>query len=144
MEVPATILVVDDEPDMLELIEYTLRLAGYEVLTAASGGDALKGAQGCLPDLILLDLMLPDLDGISVCELLRRLPSTRTVPILVLTAMVGQELPARVARAGAAECLRKPFQPRDLVRCIQDALAVAEARRQEELNDSVEGRETLI
>jgi DNA-binding response OmpR family regulator len=132
---PATILVVDDEPDMLELIAYTLRLAGYDVVTAACGTDALKGAQARLPDLILLDLMLPDLDGLSVCELLRRLPSTNAIPVLVLTAMGGLELAGRLAQAGAVHCLQKPFQPRDLVLRIQNALVMAEARRQAALRD---------
>jgi DNA-binding response OmpR family regulator len=138
---PATILVVDDEPDMLELVAYALRLAGYDVLTAANGADALKGAQNRLPDLILLDLMLPDLDGLSVCELLHRLPSTSTIPVLVLTAMSGEELPTRVAQAGAVDCVRKPFQPRDLVLRIHQALAAAEAQRQAALEDPSDGME---
>jgi DNA-binding response OmpR family regulator len=66
------ILVVDDEPDALELIAFNLKAAGYSVITAETGNDAIKKARAYLPDLILLDLMIPETDGIEVCKILRR------------------------------------------------------------------------
>ena len=70
------VLVVDDEPDVIELIQFNLKAAGYEVLTAADGDEALKKARLHLPGLILLDVMLPELDGLDVCKILRRDPNT--------------------------------------------------------------------
>ena len=74
------ILVVDDEPDAVELIKFNLKAAGYEVITAADGDEALKKARAILPDLIILDLMLPEVDGLEVCKILRRDPRARPSP----------------------------------------------------------------
>jgi DNA-binding response OmpR family regulator len=79
-------LVVDDEPDLVELVSFNLRAEGYDVVTAANGLEALDRARAVLPDLIVLDLMMPELDGLSVCEILRRLPSTAPIPVIMLTA----------------------------------------------------------
>src|SRR5688572_764582 len=86
------ILVVDDEPDIVELLRYNLVLEGHQVLSANGGTQALNLARQHLPDLILLDLMLPDVDGFSICEILRCQPSTADIPVILLTAMSG-ELP---------------------------------------------------
>jgi len=109
------ILVVDDEPETVELIEFNLKQAGFGVITAADGAEALRTARAQLPDLIVLDLMLPELDGLEVCKLLRRDPATAAIPILMLTAkatevdrVVGLEL-------GADDYVTKPFSPRELV-----------------------------
>ena len=75
----AKILVVDDEPDALEVLGFNLKNAGYEVTTADDGEAALKKARQQLPDLILLDLMLPEVDGLEVCKLLRRDPATSAI-----------------------------------------------------------------
>src|SRR3984885_14887544 len=80
------ILVVDDEPDIVELIAFNLEAEGYAVITATSGLEALNRARAILPDLIVLDVMLPELDGLAVCEILRRLPSTAPIPVIILTA----------------------------------------------------------
>ena len=80
------ILVVDDEPDVVHLVEYNLKAADYEVVTAADGEQALKKARAAMPNLIILDLMLPELDGLEVCKLLRRDQSTAAIPIIILTA----------------------------------------------------------
>src|SRR5690606_33706387 len=84
------ILVVDDEPDALELIEFNLKSTGYDVVTAADGAEALKKARVVAPDLILLDLMLPEIDGLEVCKILRRDASTAAIPIIMLTAKAAE------------------------------------------------------
>lgn len=116
------ILVVDDEPDMVELLTYVLRHTGWTVFTATNGVDALKRAQRLRPDLILLDLMLPGLDGFAVCEQLRESPTTRAIPVLLLTAMSGDLPRYHGLIHGASDYIRKPFKPADLVARIQKAL----------------------
>src|SRR5580698_751840 len=80
------ILVVDDEPDIVELVAFNLKAEGYDVATASNGLEALDQARALLPDLIVLDLMMPELDGLAVCEILHRLPSTAAIPVIMLTA----------------------------------------------------------
>src|SRR5471030_335123 len=82
----ATILSVDDEPDVTNLVRFHLVKSGYEVMTAASGREALEIIQATPPDLIILDLMLPDIDGFGICEILRREPETARIPVVMLTA----------------------------------------------------------
>jgi len=84
------ILLVDDEHEFVELLQYRLDGRGFEFLVATSGLEALNQARRHLPDLILLDILLPDLDGLSVCEILRRQPSTRTIPVILMSALQGQ------------------------------------------------------
>src|ERR1041384_1948247 len=88
--VKTKILVVDDEPDALELIGFNLKAAGYEVITAVDGNDALKKARVFLPSLILLDLMIPEVDGLEVCKILRRDPLTSGIPIIMVTAKAAE------------------------------------------------------
>jgi DNA-binding response OmpR family regulator len=113
--VKTRILVVDDEPDVLDLVTYNLALAGFQTETAVDGAEALRKARSITPDLILLDLMLPEMDGLEVCKLLRRDTKTSAIPIIMLTAraseidrIVGLEL-------GATDYVPKPFSPRELV-----------------------------
>src|SRR5688500_3110404 len=80
------ILIVDDEPDTIELLEFNLKSAGYDIVTAADGAEALRKARSADPDLIILDLMLPEIDGLQVCKLLRHDPATTKIPVLMLTA----------------------------------------------------------
>lgn len=117
------ILLVDDETDMLEMMAYNLGAQGYEILTAVTGLDALNKARRMLPDLIVLDLMLDGIDGFSVCEILRAQPSTRQVPVLVVTALGGQITRLNALAVGADDFLSKPFSPQELVRRIQEILA---------------------
>lgn len=114
------ILVVDDDLDLLELLRFNLTNAGYSVVVAADGDEALKKARALLPDLILLDLMLPKLDGFAVCEILRRDGQTSSIPIIILTAMSSQL--ARVAGlgAGAADFISKPFSPKILLARVRN------------------------
>lgn len=109
------VLVVDDESDITELLSYNFRVAGYEVLTAADGMVAVSTAQRWLPEAIVLDLNLPGLDGFAVCEMLRVLPSTRDIPILMLTAFATEQSRQVGLQLGATDYLTKPFSPRDVV-----------------------------
>jgi len=116
------ILVVDDDAELVELISFNLRQAGYSIGTASNGVDAIKKARSLAPDLIVLDVMMPELDGFAVCEILRRDSTTATLPILMLTAL-SSEL-GRVAGlgSGASDFLTKPFSPRLLVQRIDEML----------------------
>ena len=116
------VLVVEDEPDILELISYNLEQAGFEIIAAEDGETALKLAEEELPSIVALDLMLPGLDGLEVCRLLKQNGATREIPVLILTArteevdrIVGLEL-------GADDYVVKPFSPRELVLRIKAIL----------------------
>jgi two-component system phosphate regulon response regulator PhoB len=136
------ILVVDDEPEAVELVEFNLKQAGFNVTTAADGEEALKKAKLHSPALIVLDLMLPEIDGLEVCKLLRRDPATAGIPIIMLTAkateldrVVGLEL-------GADDYVTKPFSPRELVLRIRKLLQRREATGEE--RDTIRFGELLI
>ncbi len=122
------ILVVDDEDDLAELMAFNLRQEGYEVIKAATGTEALNRARSSLPDLILLDLMLPELDGMAVCEILRRLPSTAQIPIVMVTAWTSEQSRNLGFEAGAADYVTKPFSPRELVLRVNRVLDVQKKR----------------
>jgi DNA-binding response OmpR family regulator len=130
------ILVVDDEPDIVELVTYSFQEAGYEVVTARSGMEALRQARACLPDLILLDLMLPELDGMAVCEILRRLPSTARIPVIMLTAWNTDDARRLGLAAGASEYLTKPFSPRELIACADTVLQRCHGQEHESADHS--------
>ena len=116
------VLVVDDEPDAVELIEYNLNGAGYQVFTAANGTKALEMARRHQPDVIVLDLMLPEVDGIEVCKTLRRNPETTEIPILMLTAKADEIDQVIGLEVGADDYVTKPFSPRELVLRIKNIL----------------------
>lgn len=109
------VLVVDDEPDALELIAFNLKGAGLDVITAADGGEALKKAAQLSPDLIVLDVMLPEVDGLEVCKVLRRDKKTSSIPILMLTAKAAEVDRVLGLELGADDYVTKPFSPRELV-----------------------------
>jgi len=118
----ARILVVDDEPSILKLIRVNLERDGYEVETAADGKTALELAGRLRPDLVLLDVMLPGLDGISVCRTLRNEPATRNIPIIMLSAR-GEEVDRVLGlEMGADDYITKPFSPRELLARIKARL----------------------
>lgn len=112
---PTRILAVDDEPEITDLIRYHLTRAGYEVDTAANGWEALAAIQRHRPDLMLLDLMLPDLDGFGVCEILRREAATATIPIVIISAWASPDSRNLGLELGALDYITKPFSPRVLV-----------------------------
>jgi two-component system phosphate regulon response regulator PhoB len=116
------ILIVDDEPDALELVAFNLREAGYEVATAVNGEEALRQARALLPNLIVLDLMLPEIDGLEVCKLLRRDAQTSGIPIVMLTAKAAEIDRVLGLELGADDYVTKPFSPRELVLRIKRLL----------------------
>ena len=109
------ILVVDNEPDVLNLVTSHLQSAGYAVSTATNGTSALHVARSVLPDLILLDLMMEDMDGFTVCEILRCQPSTAQIPVVMLTAMPGQLARLNGLASGAVDYLMKPISRESLL-----------------------------
>jgi DNA-binding response OmpR family regulator len=103
------ILIVDDERDFVQPLRYRLQHAGYEVEYATRGLEAVNKARLGAPDLIILDLMLPDLDGLTVCEILRRQPSTRATPVILVTAADAEVTQFAAETAGARLVLNKPL-----------------------------------
>ncbi len=116
------ILIVDDDADVVELLRFNLKKAGFSIGTAQDGVEALAKVCTLAPDLILLDLMMPELDGFAVCDILRRDPATSAIPIIILTAASGQLSRMAGLAAGAAEFVTKPFSPRELVGRIERLL----------------------
>jgi two-component system alkaline phosphatase synthesis response regulator PhoP len=115
MSYSAKILAVDDEPELTELMHFHLVRAGHEVTTAANGWEAIASVRHHRPDIILLDLMLPDLDGFGVCEILRRDPLTATIPIIIISAWASPDSRNLGLELGALDYITKPFSPQDLV-----------------------------
>lgn len=127
MSYKAKILAVDDEPELTDLMHFHLVRAGHEVVTAANGWEAIACVKKRRPDIILLDLMLPDLDGFGVCEILRRDPLTATIPIIIISAWASSDSRNLGLELGALDYITKPFSPLDLVQRVNrlmDARAV--------------------
>jgi DNA-binding response OmpR family regulator len=116
------ILVVDDDADLIQLISFNLKQAGYSIGTASNGVDAIKKAHSLNPDLIVLDVMMPELDGFAVCELLRRDAQTASIPIMMLTAISSELGRMAALGSGATDFITKPFSPRLLLGRIEDLL----------------------
>jgi len=114
-DAPLRILVVEDEPDIAALVAYQLAREGYRVETASTGADALSAVHRDVPDLVVLDRMLPGLSGDEVLRSLKRDPATRTLPVLLLTARREEEERIEGLELGADDYLTKPFSPRELV-----------------------------
>jgi len=117
-----TILVVDDEEDVLELVRYNLEKNGYQVQTAVSGEEALKLARLKSPDLIILDLMLPGIDGLEVCKQLKSESKTQHTPIIMLTAKGEESDIVTGLELGADDYVTKPFSPKVLVARVRRIL----------------------
>jgi DNA-binding response OmpR family regulator len=117
------VLVVDDEPDIVRYLEHVLRRLGYETASAGDGAEALAKAAADPPDLVLLDVMMPVMDGFAVCRALREREATRLIPVVVMTALQGVDNRVKVLEHGADDVLTKPVDERELVARIQGALA---------------------
>lgn len=116
------ILVVDDEPDALEILGFKLKEAGYLPIFAKDGARAISQARDERPALIVLDLMLPEIDGLEVCKILRRDPATTAIPIIMLTARAAEMDRVLGLELGADDYVTKPFSPRELVLRIKKML----------------------
>ncbi|MFM9025910.1 MAG: response regulator [Planctomycetaceae bacterium] len=138
------ILVVDDEEDLLELVRYNLVKHGYQVECVGTGEDALKSARREPPDLIVLDLMLPAVDGLEVCRRLKSEPKTRDVPIVMLTAKGEDTDVVAGLERGADDYIAKPFSPKVLTARIRALLRRNESRRQSELETTIAVHELAI
>jgi DNA-binding response OmpR family regulator len=118
-----TILVVEDEPEAAELVEYNLKAAGFKVAIADDGPGALRKARSLKPDLVILDLMLPEIDGLQVCKLLRQDPATKGIPILMLTARASEVDRVLGLELGANDYVTKPFSPRELILRVRNLIS---------------------
>ncbi|MDO8946323.1 MAG: response regulator [Desulfocapsaceae bacterium] len=130
-----TILIVEDDENIQQLVGYNLAKAGFNVLYADNGEQALASVKRELPDLMVLDIMLPSLNGFEVCKILRKDPQTRTMPIIMLTAKSEENDVTAGLDLGADDYITKPFSPKILVSRIKSIL-----RRREELSGE-DGRE---
>jgi DNA-binding response OmpR family regulator len=136
------ILVVDDEPEAVELLEFNLKQAGYVVSTAGDGAEALKRARTQTPDMIVLDVMLPEMDGFEICKSLRLDSSTAKIPIIMLTAKAAEIDRVLGLELGADDYLTKPFSPRELLLRIKKILA--RGQTEEKLRDQLRFGDLLI
>ena len=118
----ARILAVDDSPTILEMIKSILESEGYDVITAVDGAEALETARADKPDLILLDVMLPKLDGYRVCRLLKFDQNYKDIPIVMLTAKAEEQAMATGVRTGADQYLTKPVEPDALLETVAEEL----------------------
>lgn len=119
-------MVVDDDPDQLAALAYRLRKLGYDAASANSGSEAIESATSIVPDLVLLDLCLPDVNGFDVCQQLGDSATTCGVPVIILSGVETDDIVRRARTAGCAYYLRKPYDPNVLLTLIQNALESAQ------------------
>jgi len=122
------VLVVEDEPDIRSLIVFHLGREGYRCRTASNGAQALLEARASRPDLVILDLMLPEMDGLDVCRRLRRDPRTAQLPIIMLTAKADEVDRVVGLEIGADDYVAKPFSPKELVARVRAVLRRGQSR----------------
>jgi len=116
------ILVVDDEVNITQILEFSIGAEGYEVITAANGEEAINKARREQPDLIILDVMMPKIDGYEACRILKANPLTKGIPVVLLTAK-GRDIDKRLGyEVGATDYIIKPFSPNKLVDRIHQLL----------------------
>ncbi len=116
------ILVIEDEPDILEVIEFNLSREGFRVATAREGEEGLRKARRDAPDLVVLDLMLPGIDGVEICRQLKRDPVTRAIPVMMVTAKGEESDIVLGLGVGADDYVTKPFSPKELLARVQAVL----------------------
>ncbi len=133
-----TVLVVEDDPDLQEVLRLTFEREGFRVLQAEGGARALDYARAAVPDVVVLDLMLPEMDGLEVCRRLRADPALQRVPVLMLTAK-GEEADVVIGLGvGADDYLAKPARPRELVARVNALLRRARVERSDEEGEDTE------
>lgn len=124
------ILVIDDLPENIFILQDRLAQEGYEVITAYGGNDGMEKAYSTLPDLILLDVMMPDMSGLDVCKTLVDDEKTKHIPIILVTAKAGAEDTKEGLEAGAFDYIKKPFNRIELMARVKSALKLSEANQQ--------------
>jgi two-component system alkaline phosphatase synthesis response regulator PhoP len=132
------VLIVDDEQDIVELVAYNLEKEGFKVLKAYNGEDALQTAQEKAPEVILLDLMLPGIQGLEVCKQLRENPKTTSISIIMLTAKGGEIDRILGLELGADDYIAKPFSVKELIARVKAVLRRIERRREADTSDILE------
>ena len=118
------VLIVDDEMYILNILDFSLDSEGFKVITAANGEDALTKANAELPDLVILDIMMPKLDGFEVCRALKAKPDTKHIPVILLSAKDRDADKQKGKEVGADLYLTKPFSPSKLVSEVQQILGI--------------------
>ncbi len=134
----AKILIVEDERDIVDLLRYNLQEAGFETDAVGNGADALHRAVENPPDLILLDLMLPEVDGLIVCRLLKNDPRTKNIPIVMVTAKTEERDRVTGLELGADDYITKPFSPREVVLRVSAVLRRIQTGKQSESPKQIE------
>ena len=141
---PSNVLIVEDDPDIVDILSYNLKQADLKVTSVPDGSSALAEVKRRLPDLILLDLMLPKVDGLEVCRLLKGEPETKNVPIIMITAK-GEEVDRIVGlELGADDYIIKPFSPREVVLRVRSVLKRSVANFQKEITAQIEANGVII
>ena len=125
------ILVVDDEASVVKLVRFLLEKNGFEVYVAYDGKEAVDMAREILPDLILMDVMMPKMDGNEATRILKKVDTTRAIPIMILSALGQESEVANGLESGAVDYLVKPFNPKDLVSRVTKILAKGQEQAQE-------------
>lgn len=118
----ASILIIEDDPDIVELLQYNLEKEGFPVRTAADGETGLQAARRFKPGMILLDLMMPGMDGLEVCQNLKRDPNTAGIPLMMITAKSQESDVVTGLELGADDFLSKPFSPREVIARVRAVL----------------------
>ncbi len=119
---PKKIVVVDDEPDILKVLVFRLKKLGHQVLSAATGDEALSLIRAQKPDLILLDYRLPDMSGLDIAKRLRADEAFRSTPVILLTAAINDSIYKELEGTAVNDCLKKPFDPEELLACVKKYL----------------------
>ena len=117
-----TILLVDDEPDILKMLEVRLKKSGYNIIMAPTGEECLQKAEKEHPDLVLLDILLPGISGFEVARQLKAKASTKDIPVIIVTALIGKDVENKGLERGADYFISKPFDPEELLAKIKTIL----------------------
>src|SRR5256884_9910153 len=120
---PSKVLVVDDDPEIVTFLATLLELEGIESTVATSAAAAMEKLEHGLPNLVLLDIAMPDRDGLDLCRALKKDPRTRDLPVFVVSARPGKDVVERALAAGAEEVIRQPFENQELIERIRVRLS---------------------
>ena len=139
-----TVLIVDDVPTNVMLVQAILKKEGYRLLTCDSGAKALRLAHDKHPNLILLDIMMPEMDGYEVLQHLKSNPDTNDIPVIIMSALSDMQSIVKGYQLGATEYVTKPFQREELVKRVAHRFELFSIKRiKQELENTIESRDTL-